>query len=75
MKLLTAKFISKCHKTGAKINKGDLFYYDYAQRKVYCKEYIDNLNECYNTKKFIEAQENAYFDKFISLNYYSHENR
>jgi hypothetical protein len=74
MKLLTAKFKSKCHKTGTKINKGDLFYYDYQDRKVYCKEYVDNLNECYNTKQFIEAQENAYFDKFISLNY-SHENK
>ncbi len=75
MKLLTAKFNSNCSKTGAKINKGDLFYYDYAERKVYCKKYIDEFNECYNTKQFIEAQENAYFDKFISLNYYPHENR
>jgi hypothetical protein len=74
MKLLTAKFNSKCHKTGANINKGELMYYDYRERKVYCKKYIDELNEAYNTKQFIEAQENAYFDKFISLNY-SHENR
>lgn len=73
MKLLTAKFASKCHKTGAKINKGEQFYYDYSERKVYCKSYIYQVNECYNTKQFIEAQENAYFDRFISLNY-SHEN-
>lgn len=75
MKLLTAKYGSKCHKTGQPINKGDQFYYDYSERKVYCKSYIDNFNECYNTKKFIEAQENAYFDKFILLNYNIHENR
>jgi hypothetical protein len=74
MKLLTAKFSSKCHKTGAKIKKGELMYYDYKERKVYSKKYIDNLNECYSTKQFIEAQENAYFEKFISLNY-SYENR
>ena len=74
MKLLTAKFVSKCHKTGTKINKGELMYYDYRERKVYCKKYIDDFNECYSTKKFIEAQEDAYFDKFISLNY-SYENR
>ena len=74
MKLLTAKFTSKCHKTGTKINKGEQFYYDYANRKVYCKKYIDDFNECYNTKQFIEAQENAYFDNFISLNYNNHEN-
>jgi len=74
MKLLTAKFSSKCNKTGAKINKGELMYYDYRERKVYCKKYIDDLNEAYSTKQFIEAHENAYFDKFISLNYYSHEN-
>ena len=74
MKLLTAKFTSKCHKTGTKINKGEQFYYDYSHRKVYCKKYIDDLNECYNTKQFIEAQEDAYFDNFISLNYNNHEN-
>ena len=74
MKLLTAKFTSKCHKTGQSIKKGEQFYYDYANRKVYSKQYIDNVNECYNTKQFIEAQENAYFDRFISLNY-SYENR
>lgn len=75
MKLLTAKFNSKCNATGQRINKGDQMYYDYAERKVYCKSYIDQVNECYNTKQFIEAQENAYFDNFISLNYNSHENR
>jgi|688.fasta_scaffold917812_2 hypothetical protein len=75
MKLLTAKFNSKCNKTGAKINKGEFMYYDYRERKVYCKKYIDDLNEAYSTKQLIEAQEEAYFDKFISLNYYSHENR
>jgi hypothetical protein len=74
MKLLTAKFNSKCHKTGAKINKGELMYYDYKERKVYSKKYIDDLNEAYSTKQFIQAQEDAYFDKFISLNY-SYENR
>jgi len=74
MKLINCKFSAKCHKTGAKINKGELMYYDYKERKVYSKKYIDDLNECYSTKQFIEAQENAYFDKFISLNY-SYENR
>jgi hypothetical protein len=74
MKLLTAKFNSKCHKTGAKINKGELIYYDYRERKVYCKKYIDDLNEAYSTKQFIQSQEDAYFDKFISLNY-NYENR
>jgi hypothetical protein len=74
MKLLTAKFNSKCNKTGQQIKKGEFMYYDYRERKVYSKKYIDELNEAYSTKQFIEAQENAYFDKFISLNY-SHENR
>ena len=74
MKLLISKYGGKCHKTGQQIKKGELMYYDYAERKIYCKSYIDNFNECYNTKQFIQAQEEAYFDKFISLNY-SHENR
>lgn len=74
MKLLTAKFNSKCHATGKSIKKGEQIYYDYFDRKVYCKSYIDNERECNNTKTYIQAQENAYFDRFISLNY-SHENR
>lgn len=73
MKLLTAKFNSKCNKTGAKIKKGELMYYDYSERKVYCKKYIEDERECNNTKNYIKAQENVYFDRFISLNY-SHEN-
>lgn len=74
MKLLTAKFNGRCNETGTKINKGEQFYYDYVNRKVYCKTYIDNQRECNNTKSYIQAQENAYFDRFISLNY-SNENR
>ena len=75
MKLLTAKFNSKCHATGHTIKKGEFIYYDYAERKVYSKKYIDDQRECENTKCFIEAQENAYFDKFISLNYNYYENK
>ena len=75
MKLLTARFNGRCNETGQPIKKGEQFYYDYVKRKVYCKSYVDNVNECYNTKKFIIAQEDAYFDNFISLNYYSHENK
>lgn len=74
MKLLTAKYGSKCNATGQLINKGELMYYDYSQRKVYCKSYIDNEREAMNTKQYIEAQENCYFDKFISLNYNNNEN-
>lgn len=55
MKLLTAKFNGRCYKTGQPINKGEQFYYNYAERKVYCKSYIDNFNKCYNTKQFIQA--------------------
>ena len=75
MKLLTAKFDGRCNETGTKINKGEQFYYDYSNRKVYCKKYIDDKREYNNTKSYIEAQEDAYFDKFISLNYNSNENR
>lgn len=73
MKLLIAKLNGRCNETGQPINKGELFYYDYSKRKVYCKKYIDDQREYNNTKSYIEAQENAYFDRFISLNY-SHEN-
>ena len=66
MKLLTAKFSSKCHKTGAKINKGELMYYDYRERKIYCKKYIDDFNEAYNIKQFIEAQETCECVDFLS---------
>jgi hypothetical protein len=34
------------------------------------KQFQDQQIEAISTKKFIEAQENSYFDKFISLNRY-----
>lgn len=42
MRIIHAKFKSKCANTGKVINKGDLCYYDSVQKQVYSKESIDN---------------------------------
>lgn len=69
------KFKTRCAETGYLILRGELVLL--SKGKAYCKEskkYGEFL-EAYNTKNYIDAQENSYFDRFISLNYTNHENR
>ena len=74
MKQITAKFNSKCAETGAMIRKGEEMIYDYSTKKCYCKSstiykrYEDEEHEARNTRGYIEAQENAYFDNFCYAN-------
>lgn len=69
MKQITAKFNSVCSETNRKLVKGSAIYYDYSTRKAYHPEsekvskYLNNV-ESDSIKAYIEAQENAYFDKF-----------
>lgn len=69
MKQITAKFNSVCAETNRKLSKGTVIYYDYSTRKAYHPEsekaskYLNNV-EADNIRDYIEAQENAYFDKF-----------
>lgn len=72
MRIITNKFKTKCAATLRVIMPGELILLD--NKKAYSihskeyKAYQDQQNEAINTKMFIEAQENAYFDKFCSLN-------
>jgi hypothetical protein len=52
---------------------GELIYLNsgkaYSIHSKEFKQFQDAENEAIATKQFIEAQENSYFDRFISLNY------
>lgn len=73
MKKITAKFNSKCAETGSAIKKGDTMFYDYSARKCYsmnsntarAQEAKDaEGQDARNVSSFIQAQEEAYFDRF-----------
>jgi hypothetical protein len=72
MRIITNKFKTKCAGTLRVILPGELILLD--RKKAYCihskeyKAYQDQQNEAISTKQFIQAQENAYFDRFCSLN-------
>jgi hypothetical protein len=71
MKQITAKFNSVCHETGKKLNKGDLIFYDTETKKAYhhtAKITVDK--EINDIKAYIQAQEDAYWDKITNY-YYS----
>lgn len=70
MDFINAKFSSKCAEIGATIAKGENCLYDRAAKKVYCrssKKYQEQ-QESENTRSFIEAQENEYYDNFCQTN-------
>lgn len=71
MKTIVLKYPGKCSDTGKKLKRGEIAYYDSSTKKIYSinSPKAREIIECINTKQYIEAQENAYFDKFISLNY------
>lgn len=74
MKKIIAKFNSKCAETGIKLNKGDDIYYDPHSRKAYhpSAKKVNESIEADNIRQYMEAQESAYYDRFISLNYYNY---
>ena len=74
MRIITNKFKTKCAGTLRIILPGELILLDgkkaYSIHSKEFKQYQDQQNEIESIKYFIEAQENAYLDKFISLNRY-----
>jgi hypothetical protein len=72
MKQIFAKFNSKCAETGKTLRKGDLIFYDYSTRKAYHvdSEAVRNDKETNDTKNYINAQEEAYWDN-LTGGYYS----
>lgn len=69
---IIAKFNSQCAETGKPIKKGDSIFWSKGSKKVYCKDSEKYKGEvdAKNTSSYIQAQENAYFDRFNSYNNY-----
>jgi hypothetical protein len=69
MPIIRNKFKTKCAATLRVIIPGELIYLNSGKAySIHSKEYKafqDAKNEAQNIKQYIEAQENAYFDKFI----------
>jgi hypothetical protein len=76
LKMINAKFRSKCAETGKTIYKGDVCFYDYQYKQVFhpssdivkIRQSQADQSEAENTRQTIEAQENAYFDNFCQQN-------
>jgi hypothetical protein len=78
LKMINAKFRSKCAETGKTIYKGDICFYDYQYKQVFHpsadivrirQSQADKTEaEQIQTLKLIEEQENAYFDNFCRIN-------
>jgi hypothetical protein len=76
LKVINAKFRSKCVETGKTIYKGDVCFYDYQYKQVFhpsadivkIRQSQADQSEAENTRQTIEAQENAYFDNFCQQN-------
>ena len=75
LKLIKAKFRSRCPETGKTIHRGDATYYDVVNKQAYhptadivrifeSKQAEQDLN----TANHIQAQEEAYFDNFCQQN-------
>jgi hypothetical protein len=74
MPIITNKFKTKCAGTLRIILPGETILLSngkaYSIHSNEYKAYKDQYNEAESIKNYIQAQENAYFDKFISLNRY-----
>jgi hypothetical protein len=76
LKMINAKFRSKCAETGKTIYKGDICFYDYQYKQVFhpsadivkIRQSQANEREADSTRQTIQAQENAYFDNFCQQN-------
>jgi hypothetical protein len=72
MRIITNKFRTKCAGTLRVILPGESILLDgkkaYSIHSKEFKQFEDQQNEALSTKQFIQAQEDAYFDRFCSLN-------
>jgi hypothetical protein len=66
-KFMISKFASTCKETSAKIKKGDPIYYDGYAYSSNSNKYKE-LKELEQLSRYIQAQENAYFDTFCLKN-------
>ena len=76
LKMINAKFRSKCAETGKTIYKGDVCFYDYQYKQVFhpsadivrIRQSQVDQKEADSTRQTIQAQEDAYFDNFCQQN-------
>jgi hypothetical protein len=76
LKMINAKFRSKCSETGKTIYKGDICFYDYQYKQVFhpsadiviIRQSQADQKEADSTRQTIQAQEDAYFDNFCQQN-------
>jgi len=72
MPIITNKFKTKCAGTLRVILPGELILLDgkkaYSIHSKEFKQFQDLETEAQNIKQYIQAQEDAYFDRFCSLN-------
>lgn len=72
MRIITNRFKTKCAGTLRIILPGEKILLSngkaYSIHSKEFKQYQDEQNEAESIKHYIEAQDNAYFDKFCSLN-------
>jgi hypothetical protein len=57
-----------CAETGKKINKGEIIFYDSQIKKGFCNDSkrYQNEREGLSTDQYIQAQENAYYERLNS---------
>lgn len=66
-KFMYSKFASNCDELGTKIKKGDPIYYDGKAYSSYSNKFKE-LKQLDQLSRYIQVQENAYFDNFCLKN-------
>lgn len=66
-KFMYSKFASNCKETNSKIKKGDPIYFDGNPYSSNSNKYKEN-KELEQLSRYIQDQENAYFDNFCLKN-------
>jgi hypothetical protein len=67
LKIITAKFSSKCHASGKRLKKGDTIVYDVSSKLVYHPNHSPSQMVT-DDGRYIREQEEAYFDNFCQAN-------
>jgi hypothetical protein len=69
MKKIICKYSGDCAKTGKRIIRGEWCYYDPQTRRIYSLDSVDEeRREADNVRAYVQAQEDAYFER-IERNY------
>ncbi len=67
LKIIVAKFSSKCAASGKRLQKGDTIVYDVNRKLAYHPSYSPS-ETITDESRYVQAQEEAYFDRFCQTN-------